>query len=382
MKIVSISTADRKWLLSNYGGFLQHFALREVLKKSGFLPYRVEAERMRSEIKALVKAVLRPFKDIANNILSFVDRRRKWRPVKMFWYWWHKVRFIQDYRKLIGCLFEDSHKECFASIVGGGQAWSIYCQDRPDLYWECDPRQMKRIAYSVSSAWIALANNEGWKKRLAAALHRADSVSLREKAGADLCASLVAGKEYAVCLDPVFLLSAEEYEEYIPMGKSFRHKTLFCYFVEVYDKEYIDVRKFKALADRLGCECRMVGIQGAEHFIPRHLLENPGPVDFLRHCRDAEFIITNSFHGVVLAIVFGKKFLFLGQRDPQNTGNRNQRQMELLAEFGLMNRSVPVDADVIDMMTAMQSKIDWQAVSATVREKRKFSIDWLCNALS
>lgn len=377
MKIVSISTADRKWLLSNYGGMLQHFALREVLKGMGFAPYRIEAGRPRGEIKAF----LRPLKDLCNNLLALARPSRKKRPLRLFYYWSHRIRFICDYRKLVGSLFENQRRQRFAAIVGGGQAWSIYCQNRPDLYWEDDDSPMRRVAYSVSSAWIALKDNDAWKQRIRAACIKADAVSLRENAGVSLCASLLPGKSFYTTLDPVFLMTAQEYGRFLPERKIFTQETVFFYFVEVHDAEYIDEGKLRKFAKEMGCECRMTGIQGAEFYVPCGMEINPGPVDFLRCCRDAKCIVTNSFHGAVLALVFGKNFLFVGQRDPNGTGSRNQRQIELLQEFDLADRAIAIEAGVHEMVAAMERKMDWGKIFEMLEKRRTDSIGWLRSAL-
>ena len=115
MKTVSISTADRKWLLLNYGGFLQHFALREVLKRLGYTPYRVESGRMLGEVKAFML----PFYNVINNICAVVNPARAMRYNKPFFYWSHRCRFIRDYRRYIGPLFENQRRERVAAIVGG-----------------------------------------------------------------------------------------------------------------------------------------------------------------------------------------------------------------------------------------------------------------------
>ena len=117
MKIVSISTADRKWLLSNYGGFLQHFALRVILKRLGYSPYRVETGKIWSEARAF----LQPLFDLRNNLLCILDHNRVKRSCKPFWFWIRRLRFIHDYQRTIGKLFEKQSVPRIAAIVGGGK---------------------------------------------------------------------------------------------------------------------------------------------------------------------------------------------------------------------------------------------------------------------
>ena len=378
MKYVSISTADRKWLLLNYGGFLQHFALRVVLKKMGFTPYRVDNDGVGGEIKAFFS----PFKWMASNILSLISPTRKWRHINAANFWLHRIRFICDYRKLIGPLFEVQAQRRFAALVGGGQAWSIYCQNRPDLYWENVDDDVRCVAYSVSSAWIALSDNESWLKRVEKACRRANAVSLRERAGVSLCSSLVPDKDFCKTLDPVFLLMAEEYGEYLPQRKIFDKDTVFSYLLEVRDAEYVNEDSIRKLATELGCDCKMVGIQGAEYYVPHTMSMNPGPIDFLRCCRDSRYIVTNSFHGAVLALVFHKNFVFVQQHDPRNNGNANLRQTELLNEFGLSDRILSAGASVADMLHVLKSNINWMKIDESIQQKRRFSLEFIEKSLA
>lgn len=375
-KFVSISTADRRWLLLNYGGFLQHYALRIVLKRLGYEPYRVETANAMNEIGAFI---VPPLRTVVNNLLSIFCTSRQWRKGGVIFYLTHRFRFLVDYWRLIGSVFERQRKdERVGAIVGGGQAWSLRCQDRPDLYWEDDERPMKRIAYSVSSSWTRSVNDENWRFRLVRACRKATAVSLREPEGVEVCNSLCPGVGAVVMSDPVFLLSRQDYEDVVAANRIFKKRTLWCYFLEVRTRTEIDIAKLCQLASALGMELKITCIQGAERYVPDRLRLDPSPSDYIRCLRDCECFITNSFHGTAFAIVFNKMFAYVRQQE--NTANVtgcNERQMALINQYGFGNRVVSIGDNVENLAKIITRPIDWKAVNARRMGERERSLMWL-----
>ena len=93
--------------------------------------------------------------------------------------------------------------------------------------------------------------------------------------------------------------------------------------------------------------------------------------NWLRGFRDAEYVITDSFHACVFSIIYNKPFLCIGN------GFRGMARFNtLLGQFGLMDRLVSIDSDHIP-----SSDIDWTTVNAVLEEKRRKSLGFLRHAL-
>jgi polysaccharide pyruvyl transferase WcaK-like protein len=90
---------------------------------------------------------------------------------------------------------------------------------------------------------------------------------------------------------------------------------------------------------------------------------------------DAEFVVTDSFHGCVLAVLFHKPFIALA-----NPGKGMSRILSLLESWGLEDRIVQgLDPD--DDGEFFLSQPDWNAVDAVLEEQRAAARRFLADAL-
>ena len=60
-----------------------------------------------------------------------------------------------------------------------------------------------------------------------------------------------------------------------------------------------------------------------------------GPIEFISYIKNAEFIISNSFHGTAYSLIFEKEFIVTNRVDKINT-----RMRDLLSEIGISDRLV------------------------------------------
>ena len=91
---------------------------------------------------------------------------------------------------------------------------------------------------------------------------------------------------------------------------------------------------------------------------------------------DADFVVTDSFHGCVMSILFHKPFLVAS-----NHGRGLSRILSLLDMFGLGSRHVDgIDPD--DDGEGWLMDIDWDSVDAVLEQWRGKSIGFLKNALA
>lgn len=99
-----------------------------------------------------------------------------------------------------------------------------------------------------------------------------------------------------------------------------------------------------------------------------------GPQQFLGLVRDADFVVTTSFHGSVFSILYEKQFLCV-----LNNNDRNSRMETLLGNLGLKNRMVK---DVNNFNIDNDVPIDYKAVNAKLNVMRKDSVNFLKDSIS
>lgn len=106
-------------------------------------------------------------------------------------------------------------------------------------------------------------------------------------------------------------------------------------------------------------------------FFPESNKMFESPEKFLGWFKNAEFVVTTSFHGVAFSLVFQKSFYFISSDNPAEN-----RIKSLLEQLGLTDRII--SGDTIPVF----NHIDYSTVESKLNNLRKESNDFLMNALS
>ena len=123
------------------------------------------------------------------------------------------------------------------------------------------------------------------------------------------------------------------------------------------------------------------------HVTLQHLLPHAGAAQrrdrfahtvgqWLRLIRDAEYFITDSFHGCAFAIIFNKPFVCLG-----NEKRGAARFDSLLGTFGLKDRLVTrPEHDTV--LRILNTPVDWEQVNAIRRSEQARALEFLRHNLA
>lgn len=97
--------------------------------------------------------------------------------------------------------------------------------------------------------------------------------------------------------------------------------------------------------------------------------------EWIRSFYDADFVITDSFHGTVFSIIFNKPFISIG-----NESRGKARFTSLLSMFNLENRLVSHASEINPEL--VNAPIDFDMVNSKLYEMRKHAITFLKDSLS
>jgi exopolysaccharide biosynthesis predicted pyruvyltransferase EpsI len=100
----------------------------------------------------------------------------------------------------------------------------------------------------------------------------------------------------------------------------------------------------------------------------------PPVTNWIRGFMDAEFVITDSFHGTVFSIIFNKPFIAVGNKKRGMT-----RFISLLKMFNLENRLIE-KADE-NLKAILNDKIDFAGINEILETKKTEAVTYLENAL-
>ena len=265
----------------NYGGILQAYALCEALKIldqdvtliNGPLPKLSAVKSLTGKVKLLFSESKR---------LRFANLQK----------------FINNYLPLSAEWHGEKITDAEAIVVGSDQVWRPGYTKFPGAYFLdfASGQNIKRIAYAASFGVDYWEFSDEQTTEYGKLLKKFDHISVREVSGIDLCKKYFQ-LDVQQMPDPTLLHNADFYRPIANNGKSYDN-TLFTYFLDRNDdkEELADT-----LADKLGLS--RYDFMPADKKTPLHTVE-----DFLAGISKAEFILTDSFHGMVFSMIFNKKY--------------------------------------------------------------------------
>ena len=374
MKKVGIFTLSWYWLSSNYGTFFQHWALRQTLKQMGYSPFRVTRNETPHTIVSFLKASLRALIAIPWHVL-------RWnKPLKEeLLQWTYRTRstfkFQCDYKKLINATNESNLAHIADIFVGGSdQMWSTN-------FFKCITH-IPTLTYAASTDWLTASKNQELIRLMDEKQNFLKSISIREKAGIEWLKQInYHTKNLFHAIDPVFHWTKDDYLALTSPKKVFKKPTLLCYFVNIRAKEEFSLSFWEDVAQKLNVNLKIIGIQGLENYLPFSKSLIPSPRDFLRCYRDADYVVTNSFHGTVFSLIMNKPFACLKQRELPGA-SQNVRCDELLSWLKLTDSYLPYDASQEKVVSTLKSLPDYTTINTIIEQRRAESKQWLEKALA
>ncbi|MDE5642327.1 MAG: polysaccharide pyruvyl transferase family protein [Muribaculaceae bacterium] len=342
----------------NIGGMLQNWALQLTLKELGHQPVTLN---YLNERKPGLKDMLRLH---ARNVRTLIRRMRgqfdRYKRVSDLQASPDNMAFIKREINVTEALAHYRPLDNIdAYIVGSDQVWRPR-YNKQTLYDQflqfTGDLPVRRIAYAASfgtDRWEMTDEQTAVCRRLAS---RFDAVSVREDSAVELCRTHL-GCEPAVVLDPTLLPPASAYDTII----SRKHDSDYTatYFLEA------DTAKHRiAVESAQRLDCKLVDL-------------NPyrtTPEDWLGRIRDSRFVVTDSFHGTVFAIIFHRDFIVV-----PNNKRGNGRLHSLLSLLRLQDRLVAGSDELNDIMFR---KIDWEKTDRILDSMRAKSVTFIKDALS
>ena len=216
-------------------------------------------------------------------------------------------------------------------IAGSDQIWNTTFRNGLDPAFFLDfGTPKRRISYAASFATSQLAaGSEDFVKQK---LSRFDAISVREASGKKILETL--GYEGVVVVDPVFLLSREQWNE-MDTADCEQERYILTYDFERTGNTIAQVAMRLA---KLG-ECKIYSVSPYRRQYAHRNFVNVGPDKFVSLVKHAQCVVSNSFHGSAFAIIYGKNFLVVNRKDGLNV-----RMQDLLARYGLSHRLITPDA--------------------------------------
>lgn len=361
-------------LRMNYGGILQNYALQYVLKSMGHSVETIDWQENKSVSYIVASYLYRMF-------MHYILRRKQV-PTDMFLNLTKKqflyvsspiqtfirnniktsqpIPSIKELRKANGYGYD-------AIVVGSDQVWCN--QYVPTMYLDfVETSQLIRIAYAASFGKDCWTYNEFVTKACQQLAKKFQAISVREDSGVELCNKYLNVQAQQV-LDPTLLLDSDVYSSLLSKEEK-SAPYLMTYVLDVnQDKEQI----VRSVSDKLHLPEVTIreNKQTWKLFGDNSSLVVKPIESWLRGIRDAEFVVTDSFHGVAFSIIFNRQFIAIG-----NKKRGLARFQSLLRQFDLLDRLIDEDTD-IDSYLENLKEIDYSKVNQRKEQLQEKSLLFL-----
>ena len=225
-----------------------------------------------------------------------------------------------------------------------------------------------RMTYSVGTNFADLKDPVNTLKELVKGI---DFISIRENKWRSVIEEAAGGSiPIHNDLDPTLLLNADDYESVIPdMNKT--EPYILTYSMPNDTQKQIN-NGARLLSQKLGI--KVIDVNGNPNAMNKKAEDSRicGPDEFLWYVKNADYVLTNSFHGTAFSLIFKKQFMVIPH---SATG---YRATELLDKVGLTSRYKKVTTDAVAEMT---KTIDYAAVSDRFEELKSESVDFLTDSI-
>lgn len=349
---------------TNYGAILQAYALQKHIIDIGqncevinycnsFLLSQYDINPFHSKnIKQFIKKILRYSK----------NRRKR----KLFEEFSKKYIYISSKKYNEGNI-SDADELYDIFIAGSDQIWNLSLSGNDENYFMIfskDPKKRNSYAASIGKNKI----DEITKRKIKILISKQNNISLREKQGKEIIQKLTE-KNIDTHIDPTFLVSKKDWE-IIKSDKKPNYKYIFVYEVSCTK----NLRKFaEFLANKTGL--KIIFISGTSKNIKNaKKISDASPEEFLSYIYNAEYIITSSFHGMALSIIFNKEFYYDTFDDKNSLGSRLENLAELL---NLKSRKI-----ISEYEKNNTEKINYEQVNQLIEKEIKRSIIYIKKIIS
>lgn len=342
----------------NYGAVLQAFALQEYLNQN-FAVTRI-LDYHNKEIDAsyqnahFIDFIRNPKNAIFKSIQGVLYKEKK-KKIDLF-----RKRYLKITKQYDSANITEAQNEADVFITGSDQVWNYLIVNRDSAYYLNFVKDKRTCSYAASFgiASIPLEYQDFYKKNL----NNIDYISVRETNGVEIVKSMIR-RDAKVMPDPTLLLNQKIWNEMCVVPNQIG-KYILVYKITKADKLLLFSKELS----------KITGLPIV--YIPNDLKSgsigklktNVGPEEWLGYIKNAEYVVTNSFHGTVFSILFNKKFF---AEVSSKVNPSTSRLKSLLEMFGLEERTLDCYTDKM-----LDKELDKAEINKVLEAQRERAYDF------
>lgn len=292
----------------------------------------------------------------------------------------HKRRYAAKYFPLLGIpSLPNREFNVDVQLIGSDEVFNCVQANTNvgfsrELFGHASPaRRVASYAGSFGNTTLSKIEAAGVREQLAEDFSRFAAISVRDQNSADIVYELV-GRAPEIHLDPTLVYDFAEIQSRIPAARPHARKyvIVYGYSGRFGSTENHAIREY---ARRIGA--RVLAFGGLQASADEYI--DCDPFTLLAYFRDAEAVVTDTFHGSIFSIINEVPFATL-IRPSTGHGYGNQEKLGYLLDvLGLSDRAL---SGVDQLGQLIETPIDYTSVRAIRDQERSRSLSYLSAVLS
>lgn len=267
-------------------------------------------------------------------------------------------------------------------IVGSDQVWNYnylrwaFSDDIAKYFFNFVLPSKKLISYAASFAEDHWDGSSDEIKIVKKAINHFSSVSVREKSGVDICKKLFNIKAECV-LDPTLLLGIDQYQSIINSESLDSPSEKYVAYFTLDNNLEENIRgnsDFVKFCKKRGFGLKNIRGKTRNVLNQERFIYNSVPA-WLNYIKNSEFIITDSYHCIIFAVLFKKQFLCI-----ERGYAGNERLGSLFSILGIKSRFFKSIKD-IDLENLFKEELDYGNIEKNLDKEKKKSLMFLAKSL-
>lgn len=366
--------------IENYGSFLQAYSLKQMLEELGhevvFVDYKIESclvEEPKPPVPPQRPLWYRGLRAVYYRVLNVVEALNGTKKARQELEDSRLRNRYADYVRQLGVTSERTENVPVDVLVIGSDEVFNCLQTNPavgyskQLFGE-GVNASKVISYAACAGFTTVEGLEkyGIRNEVGEMLKKNFShISVRDKNTYELVEDLT-GIKPEFHLDPV--LVADFTSQIVEKNDLSNYVVVYSYEERMSERDD-ECDAIQNFAHARGL--KTVSIGNYQTWTDMHI--PAAPFELLGYIKNADYVVTDTFHGTVFSIITEKKFAVL-VRD-----SNAQKLESLLSQFGLSDRQVTDLSKLEDVVT---SEVDYRQANDIRKRERIKSIEYLNNAIN
>lgn len=352
----------------NHGSFMQAYALKKMIEELGhevvFVDFHVgltidKKKDLKKQIrhcigKSYIGSIYHKYKSINKNL--------------------YKSELEIKYEQcllMLGVTNEYRYRTCVDVLVIGSDEVFNCIQTNPKVGYSPElfgykNRANKVITYAASfgSAKLEQLKNFQIDLEISNYLCKIDKISVRDENSKEIVNNLC-GVIPEIHLDPVLVGNIEN--DFAVKCKEDKYIAVYGYVNRFTDEEGVAIRKY-AKEKKL----KLISLYGKQTFCDQNIVCRPDEV--MGYFKNAEYIITDTFHGTIFSIINEKQFAVFVRSNSNALATNQEKLCDLLIRMQLNTQKV---RSLDQLPSILESHIDYGRIKEIRSQQRKRTIDFL-----